>query len=120
MSLGNTHPVRTQSTDARKGVGETHLAKIEIETKIWGKTLIPIQRLELNWCKMQSEPQDFLYSPGDTNGQPKLRNPTKGSLDNTHLFPGKFNWEVIVSCHSKVNLLDLAEQNIAIISYDAL
>lgn len=68
MSLGNTHPVSTQSTDAQRGVGEKHLAKIEIETRILGKTLIPIQRLGLNWSKMHSEHQDFLYSPGDTNG----------------------------------------------------
>lgn len=36
MSLGNTHPPRTQSTDAREGVGEKHSAKTETETKAPG------------------------------------------------------------------------------------
>lgn len=48
MSLGNTHPPSTQSTDIWEGVGEKHAPKIEIETKTWEKTLIPIQRLSFN------------------------------------------------------------------------
>lgn len=47
----------------------------------------------------------------------KVEKPYKDSLDNTYHFNGKFNQEVSVSQHS--NLLDLSEQNIAIIYYIA-
>lgn len=47
MSLGNTHPPRTQSTDTWEGVGEKQPAKTEIETKTWGKALIPFRHLDL-------------------------------------------------------------------------
>lgn len=78
----------TYSTDTWEGVGEKHAAEIEIETKTWGNALIPIQKLVFNWSKVQPEHQDFLYSPGDINGQPRLRNPTKDPFNNTHTFNG--------------------------------
>lgn len=85
MPLGNTHPLSTQSSATWESVGEKHPADIEIETKTWRKMLIPIQRLRLNWSRVQHH---FLYSPGDTCGQPKLRNLKKYSWDNTHPFMG--------------------------------
>lgn len=117
MSLGNTHPPRTQSTDTWEGVGEKHPAKIEIETKTWGKALIPIQTLGFNWSG---------YSPGVktvfihqvTLMAAKVEKPYKDSLDNPYCLNGKSNWEVSGSRHS--NLLDLSEQNKAIIYYIAL
>lgn len=87
MDVSGKHsPLSTQSTATWESVGEKHPAEIEIETKTWGETHIPVQRLGLHWSRMQPEPQDFLYSRGDTDGQPRLRNPKNDSLDNTHPF----------------------------------
>lgn len=87
MDVSGKHsPSEHQSTATWESVGEKRPAETEIEMKTWGETHIPVQRLRLHGSGMQREHQDFLYSPGDTDGQPRLRNPKKDSLDNTHPF----------------------------------
>lgn len=84
MSLGKTHSPHTQSTDTWEGVGEERPAKIEIETKTWGKAPIPIHTLGFNWsgCSLSIKTV-FIHQV--TLMAPKVEKPYKDSLDNTDL-----------------------------------
>lgn len=113
MSLGNTHPLSTQSSATCESLGNQHPADSEIETKTWGENAHPSPETQTSLVQEASWASPFSLFTRWHQWAAKVEKPLKRFLRQYPPLCGRFNWKPV--CCGIVNLLALSEQNRVII-----